>query len=202
MHKLAKKLIAPASWWTLRRAYIAVFMVGFAWSAVPAAATGGASLLDLYTGQTLTADLNYQGAEPLSAEPVVYGPEQPPTIKQILLEVCQASGYDEDCAQTLLGMAWKESRFYGLAIGDNGRAHGYFQIHYRLHKITLECTRDLKCSAEWTLNYLERNGYPEHPVYATQCHNGCNAGNGYAASAIRAGKRLWAEDKDIFIAVK
>lgn len=117
----------------------------------------------------------------------------PDSIQDVLLDVCRAKDYDIECAKTLLGILWKESRGYSKAIGDRGKARGYFQIHYRLHKITIDCAEDLRCGAEWTLAYLERNGYPKYPTYATQCHNGCKVKNGYAASAIRHGVRLWDE---------
>lgn len=128
-------------------------------------------------------------AEVLPTEPA--GPEKPPSMQETLLGLCQKRGYGEDCAKILLGMAWKESLNDAKAIGDGGRARGWFQIHYRLHKITAACAEDLVCSAEWTLNYLERNGYKKWPSYAVQCHNGCNIKNGYAASVLRHGKRLW-----------
>jgi hypothetical protein len=114
--------------------------------------------------------------------------------QEILLEICEARGYAEACAKALLGMMWKESLNDGTAVGDNGKARGYFQIHYRLHKVDIACAEDLRCSAEWSLDYLESNGYPKYPSYAVQCHNGCNADNGYAASALRHGERLWNQD--------
>lgn len=121
-------------------------------------------------------------------------PVEPPSIQDRLLAVCQDRGYGEDCARTLLGMAWKESQFVPTAVGDNGRARGWFQIHYRLHKISLDCAQDLVCSANWTISYMERNGYPKYPKYAVQCHNGCGIANGYAASALRHGQRLWNDE--------
>lgn len=117
--------------------------------------------------------------------------EAPKTVQQVLLYVCARRGYGEDCAKHLLGMLWKESNNIATAIGDGGRARGYFQIHYRLHKITVECAEDLECSAGWTISYLERNAYPKYVHYAVQCHNGCGFDNGYAASALRHGRRLW-----------
>lgn len=126
------------------------------------------------------------------SQPVkVYGPVKPPSVQQVLQEVCAAHGYGEDCAKTLLGMAWKESRFEASAVGDNGRSYGFFQIRVRLHDVPLECARDLRCSADWTLKFMEWNGYPRHKMIAVQCHNGCGVPNGYAASAVRHGKRLW-----------
>ncbi|MEA3249054.1 MAG: hypothetical protein U9Q03_01705 [Patescibacteria group bacterium] len=118
------------------------------------------------------------------------------TAQGELLDACEARGYGEDCAKILLGMMWKESLNTATAVGDGGRARGYFQIHYRLHNIPVACAEDLRCSAEWSLDYLEYNGYPYYVSYAVQCHNSCHAGNGYAASAIRWGYRLW--DKPMF----
>lgn len=114
-----------------------------------------------------------------------------PTVQQVLLKVCENRGYGEDCAKTLLGMLWNESSNRSTVIGDNGRARGYFQIHYRLHNITIGCAEDLVCSSNWTLDYLEKNSYPRYVAYAVQCHNSCNVGNGYAAKAFRNGRNLW-----------
>jgi len=201
MVNLAKKLIVSLSDRNLRQALSLICLLSFVWSAVPAKAVENLSLGGLYTGPGLTADLTYQGA-PLAAKPVVYGPKRPPTVRQVLLEVCQDRGYGEDCAKTLMGMAWKESRFDGLAVGDGGKARGFFQIHFKLHRVPLTCAQDLKCSAEWTLTYLEYNGYPKYPNYATQCHNGCNVANGYAAAVRRAGRRLWAAEDVLALAAK
>ncbi len=122
------------------------------------------------------------------------GPLQPPSVQDTLLEVCKAHGYGENCAKILLGMSWKESRHVATAVGDSGRAHGWFQIHYRMHKISLGCAEDLECSAHWTVNYLESNGYPKYVHYAVQCHNSCGFKNGYAESVFWNGKRLWNTD--------
>ena len=115
----------------------------------------------------------------------------PKDMKSILLSVCEDNGYGETCAKDLLGMVWKETRGDGKAIGDQGRARGYFQIHYKIHKISIACAENLRCSAEWTLNYLEKNGYKKYPKYAVQCHNSCNVNNGYAAKALRNGNNFW-----------
>lgn len=117
--------------------------------------------------------------------------ESPNTVQEALLKVCTDRGYGQVCAQHLLGMLWKESNNIANAIGDRGKARGYFQIWVKLHKISVECAEDLECSANWTISYLERNQYAKYPMYAIQCHNGCNIENGYAASAVRHGKRLW-----------
>lgn len=120
-------------------------------------------------------------------------PKKPETVQEALLGVCTERGYGEDCAKHLLGMLWKESNNVATAVGDRGKARGYFQIHYKLHKISIACAEDLKCSADWTIDYLERNQYPKYVKYAIQCHNGCNIDNGYAASALRHGRRLWSQ---------
>jgi hypothetical protein len=113
------------------------------------------------------------------------------TVQGVLLDLCEKRDYGEDCAKVLLGILWKESLNDSRAIGDGGRARGYFQIHYRLHGISLQCAEDLSCSANWTLDYLERNGYPRHVTYAVQCHNGCGFTNGYWQSVLRWGNRKW-----------
>ncbi|HTM68845.1 MAG TPA: hypothetical protein VL426_06135 [Candidatus Binatia bacterium] len=145
------------------------------------------------------AALTVTGAVLEAAEPAL-GPAKPPTAQEVLLDVCQEKGYGEDCAKTLLGMMWKESQNVSSAVGDRGLALGYFQIHYRMHKVTKECAQDLRCSAAWTLTYMERNGYPKYPTYAIQCHNGCNIRNGYAASVLRNARRLWGEPMTIALA--
>jgi hypothetical protein len=150
------------------------------------------------TGEVLTAVSDELPGD----DGAVHGPEQPPTVQEILLEACEAKGYGEECAKTLLGMMWKESRNVANAIGDGGKARGYFQIHYRLHKVSLDCATDLRCSADWTIRYMERNGYPKRVMYAVQCHNGCGARNGYAASVMRHASRLWHEPMTVAIAAK
>lgn len=117
-------------------------------------------------------------------------PERP-TVQSELLKICKERGYGETCAKHLLGMLWKESLNVRTAIGDNGQARGYFQIWYKLHNIPIACAENLHCSANWTIDYLESNGYPRYVSYAIQCHNGCNIDNGYEASARRHGNRLW-----------
>ncbi len=159
------------------------------------------------TGIVAGPGLTIVTPEPLApwtgkTDAVRFGPPLPPTEQQVLMEVCKAKGYGIDCGKTLLGMLWKESRNDAKAIGDFGQARGYFQIHYRLHHVSIACTEDLRCSAEWTLSYLESNGYPKYPTYAIQCHNGCNINNGYAASVRRNGALLWDTDvKQSVIAV-
>lgn len=113
------------------------------------------------------------------------------TVQSTLLEVCEDRGYGEECAKDLLGMLWKESNNVATAVGDQGRARGYYQIWIHLHNISLKCAEDLKCSSNWTLDYLESNSYPKYVHYAVQCHNGCNIDNGYATSARNHGRRLW-----------
>lgn len=134
----------------------------------------------------------------MSTQPeLVVVPEVQPTVQEVLLNVCESNGYGEDCARTLLGMLWNESSNRSNVIGDGGKARGYFQIHYKLHKISIACAEDLVCSAKWSLKYLERNSYPKYVSYAVQCHNSCNVNNGYAAKALRNGKNFWNKPLEI-----
>jgi len=114
-----------------------------------------------------------------------------PTVQEVLVDVCDQRGYGEDCAKTLLGMLWTESSNRSTVIGDNGAARGYFQIHYKLHKISTDCAEDLVCSANWTLDYLESHSYPKYVTWAVQCHNSCGVNNGYAAKVVRNSKLMW-----------
>jgi len=124
-------------------------------------------------------------------------PATQPTVQEVLVSVCEENGYGKDCAKTLLGMLWNESSNRSTVIGDGGKARGYFQIHYKLHKISIACAEDLVCSANWSIKYLERNSYPKYVNYAVQCHNSCNVNNGYAAKATRNAKLMW--DKPLAI---
>ncbi len=160
----------------------------------------------LFGGQNtvLAGNLTDSSVGPLMRDDSeVAGPEQPASVQDILLSVCKTRGYSDECAKILLGMSWKESRHVATAIGDNGRAQGWFQIHYRLHGISLHCAQDLGCSANWTISYMENNGYPKYVKYAVQCHNGCGIKNGYASSVLWNGQRLWKTDTntDVQVAV-
>jgi hypothetical protein len=115
----------------------------------------------------------------------------PQTVQEVLQEVCESRGYKEKCAKNLLGILWKESRNVADAVGDHGLALGYFQIHYKLHHVSVACATDLRCSANWTLDYLEQHSYPKYPTYAIQCHNTCAGDGKYAAAALYQGNRLW-----------
>lgn len=136
--------------------------------------------------QTTTGEASAE-AEVAQSEP----PVSQHTVQEVLLHVCEENGYGEACAKTLLGMVWTESSNRSSVIGDNGRARGYFQIHYKLHKISIACAEDLVCSANWTIKYLERNQYPKYVNYAVQCHNSCNVNNGYVGKVTRYGNQFW-----------
>ncbi|MDQ7814180.1 MAG: hypothetical protein RDU25_00015 [Patescibacteria group bacterium] len=139
--------------------------------------------------QTVPAGITISGVTD-GSEPQTVSEVQP-SVQDVLLDVCKSNGYGQECAKTLLGMLWNESSNRSTVIGDNGKARGYFQIHYRLHKISIACAEDLVCSANWTLDYMEDHGYPRYVNYAVQCHNSCNVNNGYAAKAFRNGNRFW-----------
>lgn len=160
---------------------------------------GMLTLVMLVGGQpaiAVTAPAVAPAVEVAEAEQTIE-PEEPLTVQDVLLHVCESRGYGEDCAKTLLGMLWTESSNRSTVIGDGGRARGYFQIHYRLHKISIECAEDLVCSADWTISYLERNHYPKYKDYAIQCHNSCNVKNGYVNKVKRYAAHFW--DKPLAI---
>ncbi len=153
-------------------------------------------LVQILQGQTALAQTTtIDVAEPV----VVTQPEEVyvPTVQEVLLKVCEANGYSQECAKTLLGMLWIESSNISDVVGDHGAALGYFQIHYKLHNISADCATDLVCSTNWTIGYLNKHSYPTYVSYAVQCHNSCNVANGYAARALRNGERLWEEPMTI-----
>lgn len=150
-------------------------------------------LVVLVPGQSVQAQTAPIETAPIVSEVVETTPEvaPAPTVQEVLLDVCTVRGYGETCAKHLLGMLWNESSNVYNAVGDRGKASGYFQIWTKLHKITVACAEDLVCSANWSLTYMERNSYKKYPTWAIQCHNGCGINNGYAAKALRNGKNFW-----------
>ena len=156
---------------------------------------GAIMLVSLAIGQPVFAQVIPQDAlsTMMSYKPEIVTTTEvtPPTVQEVLLDVCKTNGYGEDCAKTLLGMLWTESSNRSTVIGDNGAARGYFQIHYKLHKIPVTCAEDLVCSANWSLKYLKQHNYPKYTAYAVQCHNSCGVNNGYAAKVFRNAKLLW-----------
>jgi len=88
-------------------------------------------------------------------------------------KVCIDKGFTTDtCWKMLYSMHMKETTGNCKAIGDQGRSYGCFQIQYRLHNVTKQCAYDYTCSAQWTLNHLVQNGYPQSVTYAIKRHNG------------------------------
>ncbi len=125
-------------------------------------------------------------------------PEEPETfstVQEALLKVCEDRGYDEACAKHLLGMVMQESVGKATAVGDQGHAHGWFQIHDLYNPdVKRKCAQDLVCSAEWTLNRLEKKGYGRNTAWnnwAIWCHNGCGINKNYVPNVLRKGKVHW-----------
>ncbi len=155
----------------------------------PVAARAQTASITLESGLSAT----FSGDAVSAADDDAHTEKAQETVQDTLLGVCTDHGYGKDCAKLLMGMMWQESNNRYNVVGDHGLALGYYQIHYKMHKVSTACVTDLKCSAEWTLNYMEKHSYPQAPMYAVQCHNSCNVANGYAAKAVRHGNRLWDE---------
>lgn len=95
--------------------------------------------------------------------------------------VCDKYGLEEVwCRNDLLAISKHETANWTKLEGDNGKSVGWFHMHQGYHPGTAGCAYNFECAAEWTLKRLQRFGYPEYRTYSIQCHNGCNAGNGYA----------------------
>jgi hypothetical protein len=198
MSKSAKKLTLLFLSPEMRQWITLAAVLGFAIVAILGQPASAQSVLNDETVNPVVvpapkvAESKVEAAKGPVKEPVVQ-PSDAQGVRAVLADVCLKRGYGDECTKTLLGMSWKESQFVSTAVGDRGKARGYFQIHYKLHGISLSCAQDLRCSADWTITYLEYNNFKNYPRDAIQCHNGCNAGNGYAASVIRHGNRLWKE---------
>lgn len=95
--------------------------------------------------------------------------------KTILRYVCRKNGFPtDDCARVLYGMAWQESVFGKRMVGDGGKSEGWYHIMY-YHNVPDSCSRDLECSADWTLKRMMRFGFGESPEatkVAIMKHNG------------------------------
>ena len=196
-----KSLVRQLSFTAIRVFLTSMIFALAAWETAPVGGMNPMTAMDAFPGLKQVLMIHAAQAQTLPVEDVK---PHIPTEQETLLQACKAHGYGESCAKALLGMMWKESKNDPNAVGDHGLALGYFQIHYKMHGVTRACAKDLRCSAEWTIGYMESNGYPKYTAYAVQCHNGCNAGNGYAASALRHGERLWNQEvpKPVLLAEK
>lgn len=92
---------------------------------------------------------------------------------QILKDVCASRGQDKNCYKILYGMGMTESRMNANAIGDSSMSVGYFQIHKGYHPdVSDSCRKDLRCSAEWTLDRMIKNGFEHDIKSSVRLHNG------------------------------
>lgn len=97
-------------------------------------------------------------------------------VIEAIQEVASKEGIDW---KILYGICKKESNCNPDRVGDNGNSYGAFQIHQKYHPGTIECAKDLKCSAEWTAKRLKRHaGLGEWKMI--QSHNGLLANNANA----------------------
>ncbi len=115
-----------------------------------------------------------------------------------LLEgVAKDEGVD---SSVLIAMCLQESSvpnpdgwMYGCdptAVGDNGQAHGMFQIHNAYHDISLADSRHPYYSAVWTAHRLIRKGYKYNRERAIRCHNSCSPSNNYGKRILQIAKTL------------
>lgn len=95
---------------------------------------------------------------------------------EVIKQVAEKEGIDW---KVLYGICVKESNCNSDRVGDSGNSYGAFQIHQKYHPGTVECAKDLKCSAEWTAKRLKRfSNLGEWKMI--QSHNGLLANNANA----------------------
>lgn len=86
---------------------------------------------------------------------------------------CKKRGLGDYCINDIMGMANRETRFKCDAVGDFGASHGCLQIHLGFHPhVTQEQARDTDFAVNWTLERMQKYGYPEFRSYAIRKHNG------------------------------
>lgn len=91
----------------------------------------------------------------------------------VIKEVAEKAGISW---KILYAICKKESNCNPNRVGDSGNSYGAFQIHQKYHPGTIECAKDLKCSAEWTAKRLKRHAnLGEWKMI--QSHNGLLASN-------------------------
>lgn len=133
----------------------------------------------------------------VAAETAAVAPEAPSTVQDVLLGVCQGDQQipdelTEKCAKDLFGILMQESKGKANAVGDHGLAHGWFQInHYFNPDVSIGCAEDLQCSAQWTLDHLEKKGYPRYAYSAIWCHNGCGINPDYVPAVRYKSAKYW-----------
>lgn len=95
--------------------------------------------------------------------------------KDAVARVCKSKFTGKElstCYDDLLALAWTESRFQDPApIGDHNLAFGNFQIHAKLHGVTVEQAEDFEWAANWTLGSMMKQGYPVYRSWALGTHN-------------------------------
>jgi len=117
------------------------------------------------------------------------------SVTGILKNVCYKNGIEMiDCPKTLYAMAEQESYMGKAMTGDDGHSHGYFHI-MDYNGVSLSCSEDLACSADWSLKRMIKYGYKTNPDRAVMIHNGTpntKATLAYLA-AVKSKKALWPE---------
>lgn len=105
---------------------------------------------------------------------------------KIAESICLSAGIsDLPCWQDLKAMREKESYNGKAMVGDNGRSRGWYHIQTKMHRISVECAMDFRCSTEWTVKNLINNGYKTNRVYAISRHNGSGImAQSYAKSVV------------------
>lgn len=76
------------------------------------------------------------------------------------------------CYKDILAIAYIESRWNNIAIGDGGASWGPFQIYTNVHRhVTWDQATDFRWAARWTLDRIMKHGYPENRAWGIGVHN-------------------------------
>lgn len=112
---------------------------------------------------------------------------------KIAENICAKAGIEDlPCHQDLKAIREIESTGGAYMTGDRGLSIGWYQIQTELHNVTIECAMDFKCSTEWTVGNLIKNGYDDgyknSRYYAIMAHNGVVKGSVYAKKIMSLSK--------------
>ena len=123
--------------------------------------------------------------------------ENEPTVGEVLrAKNVPFEDYMTYCQGDLLGIMKIESGFNCNAENTatkREKSYGCFQIRLDMpsrRHITVKEAKDLFFSSAWTISRLVGNDWMPRTIngkinrYSVQCHNGCNANNGYWQNAV------------------
>lgn len=116
-------------------------------------------------------------------------------LRAAATRTCRFAGIDTlECRNDLLAIAWRESHFGALPVGDGGCSVGLMHLNLCQHPSwSAECALQDECAMQVALSYLLRHNYAQTRFYALRRYNGGAANpktESYARAIIAYSARL------------